>query len=70
MRTDRKKDLDTYYHDHLKMGIIRRLQDVKTWSELMGIQGAVFEAASREELATQQKLKEFETWKDNLEKSK
>ena len=70
MRTDRKKDLDTYYNDHLKMGIIRRLQDVKSWSELMGIQSAVFEAASREELVAQQKLKEFETWKDNLEKSK
>ena len=70
MRTDRKKDLDTYYNDHLKMAIIRRLQDVKSWPEIMGIQGAVFEAASREELAAQQKLKEFETWKNNLEKSK
>jgi len=52
------------------MGIIRRLQDVKTWSELMGIQSAVFEAASREELAAKQTLEEFMTWKDNLEKSK
>ena len=33
MRTDRKKDLDKYYNDHLKMQIIRRFMMVETWSE-------------------------------------
>ena len=29
MRTDRKKDLDQYYNDHLKMRIISRLMKIK-----------------------------------------
>ena len=53
MRTDRKKDLDKYYNDHLKMHIIRRLMLVDTWSEIKGIEGAVWEALSREEKAEQ-----------------
>ena len=53
MRTDRKKDVDKYYNDHLKMHIIRRLMLVNTWSEIKGIEGAVWEALSREETAEQ-----------------
>ena len=63
MRTDRKKDLDTYYNDHLKMKIIRRLIMVDTWSEIMGIDSAVWEAIGREEDADRVKEKEFEEWK-------
>ena len=44
MRTDRQKDLDKYYNDHLKMHIIRRLQMIDTWAEIKGIESAVFEA--------------------------
>ena len=53
MRTDRKKDLDKYYNDHLKMHIVRRLMMVETWSEIKGIQSAVFEALDREDKAEQ-----------------
>jgi len=67
MRTDRKKDLDTYYNDHLKMKIIRRLIMVDTWSEIMGIDSAVWEAIGREEDADRVKEKEFEEWKKNKE---
>ena len=63
MRTDRKKDLDKYYNDHLKMQIIKRLAMVDTWSEIMGIESAVWEAISREEDADRAKEKEFEEWK-------
>ena len=49
MRTDRKKDLDKYYNDHLKMQIIRRFMMVETWSEIMGIQTAVFADLDKEE---------------------
>ena len=70
MRTDRKKDLDRYYNDHLKLQITRRLMMVKTWSEIMGIQSAVYEALSREEQAEQAKLEQFEEWKKNQEKEK
>tara|TARA_R110002050_G_scaffold95492_1_gene198712 strand:+ start:741 stop:956 length:216 start_codon:yes stop_codon:yes gene_type:complete len=70
MRTDRKKDLDTYYNDHLKMRIISRLQDIKTWSEIMGIQSYVFEALDREEKAARKYLDEFENWKKYEEKNK
>ena len=63
MRTDRKKDLDKYYNDHLKMQIIKRLTMVDTWSEIMGIDSAVWEAISREDKAEQDQEKEFEEWK-------
>ena len=68
MRTDRKKDLDKYYNDHLKMQIIRRLTMVDTWAEIMGIDSAVWEAISREEDADRAKEKEFEEWKKTEEK--
>tara|TARA_R100000388_G_C7108602_1_gene95498 strand:+ start:281 stop:484 length:204 start_codon:yes stop_codon:yes gene_type:complete len=63
MRTDRQKDLDRYYNDHLKLRIIGRFMLVKTWSEIKGIQSAVFEALDREDKAEQEKLQEFENWK-------
>tara|TARA_R100001015_G_C4413573_1_gene16910 strand:- start:211 stop:420 length:210 start_codon:yes stop_codon:yes gene_type:complete len=68
MRTDRKKDLDKYYNDHLKLAIIRQLAQVDTWSEIMGIQSAVHEAISRECDAERAKEEEFEKWKENQEK--
>ena len=67
MRTDRKKDLDKYYNDHLKMQIIRRFMMVETWSEIMGIQSAVFAALDAEDKAEQDREKEFEEWKKNKE---
>ena len=67
MRTDRKKDLDKYYNDPLKMKIIRRLQMVDTWSEIMGIDSAVWEALDREDKAEQDQEKEFKDWKKNKE---
>ena len=69
MRTDRKKDLDMYYNDHLKMQIIRRFMMVKTWSEIKGIQSAVYEALDREDKAEQAELQQFEEWKKNQEKA-
>ena len=63
MRTDRPKDIDVYYNDHIKMGIIRRLQEVKTWSQLMGIQAAVHDALREEEQEEKIKREEFENWK-------
>ena len=69
MRTDRKKDLDRYYNDHLKLQIMRRLMSVKTWSEIKGIQSAVFEALDREDKAEQAELQQFEEWKKNQEKA-
>ena len=63
MRTDRKKDLDKYYNDHLKMNIIRKFMMVETWSEIMGIQSAVHEAIWREEEQERETKKEFEQWK-------
>ena len=69
MRTDRKKDLDMYYNDHLKMQIIRRFMMVKTWSEIKGIQSAVFEALDREDKAERAELRKFEEWKKNQEKA-
>ena len=65
MRTDRKKDLDMYYNDHLKLHIMRRLMLVSTWSEIKGIEGAVFEAMGREEKAEQLEQAEFEAWKND-----
>jgi|TARA_B100000586_G_C19765051_1_gene283565 hypothetical protein len=63
MRTDKKEDLDKYYNDHLKMKIIRRLQMVSTWSELMGIDSAVWDALNNEDKAEQDEQKEFKAWK-------
>ena len=63
MRTDRKKDLDRYYNDHLKLRIIDRFMMVKTWSEIKGIQSAVFEALDREDKAEQLEKEAFEAWK-------
>ena len=63
IRTDRPKDIDVYYNDHIKMGIIRRLQEVKTWSQLMGIQAAVHDALREEEQEERIKREEFEKWK-------
>ena len=63
MRTDRKKDLDMYYNDHLKMGIISRLMEIKTWSEIMGIQSYVIEAGFREKKAEQVDQELFQAWK-------
>ena len=65
MRTDRKKDLDMYYNDHLKLHIMRRLMLVDTWSEIKGIQSAVFEAIDREHKAEQLEQAEFEAWKND-----
>ena len=70
MRTDRKKDLDKYYNDHLKLQIIRQFALVDTWSEIMGIQSEVYAAISREEDADRAKEKEFEEWKKTEEEKK
>ena len=70
MRTDRKKDLDNYYNDHLKMRIISRLMEIKTWSEIMGIQSYVIEAGFREQKAARTEQKEFKEWKKLLKKAK
>ena len=67
MRTDRKKDLDKYYNDHLKMQIIRMFMMVETWSEIMGIQSAVFTALDNEDKVEQDEKNEFEEWKKNKE---
>tara|TARA_R100001530_G_scaffold16314_1_gene14380 strand:+ start:391 stop:522 length:132 start_codon:yes stop_codon:yes gene_type:complete len=40
---------------------------VDTWSEIMGIDSAVWEAISREDKAEQDQEKEFEEWKKNKE---
>jgi hypothetical protein len=69
MRTDRKKDLDTYYNDHLKLHIMRRLMLVDTWSEIKGIQSAVFEAMGREAQLDQDEKAAFQHWKDTNEKN-
>ena len=68
MRTDRKKDLDKYYNDHLKVQIFRNLMQVKTESEIMGIQSAVYEALDREEKAEIDQAQEFLKWKETQEK--
>ena len=67
MRTDRKKDLDKYYNDHLKMKIIKRLQMVNSWSEIMGSDSAVWEALQREENAEKKEQEAFEAWKKDQE---
>ena len=63
MRTDRKKDLDKYYNDHLKLQIMRQFMLVSTWNEIMGIQSAVYASIDREEKAENDLQKEFEDWK-------
>ena len=68
MRSDRKKDLDRYYNDHLKLRIFSRLIKVERWSEIMGIQSYVFEALGREEKKTVAEVEEFQIWKKNKEK--
>ena len=68
MRTDRQKDLDKYYNNHLKMTIMQKFMMVDTWSEIMGIQSAVYEAISRECDAEKAQEKEFEKWKKDQEK--
>jgi len=67
MRTDRKKDLDMYYNDHLKTRIISRLMKIKTWSEIMGIQSYIFEALDREEKSDRKDQVEFQEWKNSKE---
>ena len=63
MRTDRKKDLDTYYNDHLKMRIISRLMKIKSWSAIMGIQSYVIETELAQEKAEYAEQQEFKKWK-------
>jgi len=68
MRTDRKRDLDKYYNDHLKMGIIRRLQLVDSWKEIKGIESAVYEALQNEEMLEKMDKVQFDDWKKEQEK--
>ena len=68
MRTDRTRDLDQYYNDHLKMRIISRLMKIKTWSEIMGIQSYVMEAELNEEKAEHAEQEEFKVWKEKKKK--
>ena len=63
MRTDRKRDLDQYYNDHLKMRIISRLMKIKTWSEIMGISSYIIAAEVKEEKAQHAEQEEFEAWR-------
>ena len=63
MRTDRKKDLDQYYNDHLKMRIISRLMKITSWSTIMGIQSYVIEAEVAQDKADHAEQEEFEAWK-------
>jgi hypothetical protein len=69
MRTDRKKDLDTYYNDHLKMRIISRLMKIKSWSAIMGIQSYVIEAEMTQEKAEHAEQEEFQKWKNAKKRS-
>tara|TARA_R110002049_G_scaffold48813_1_gene140241 strand:- start:254 stop:469 length:216 start_codon:yes stop_codon:yes gene_type:complete len=69
MRTDRKKDLDKYYNDHLKMQIMRRFMMVETWSEIQGVESAVYEALDREDKIEQDEKAAFQHWKDTNEKT-
>ena len=63
MRTDRKRDLDKYYNDHLKMQIIKRLQLVNSWKEIKGVEAAVFEALQNEEMLERIDKVQFEDFK-------
>jgi len=67
MRTDRKKDLDRYYNDHLKMELVRKLMLIDTWSEIKGIQSAIYEAMDRESQAAQLEREAFAAWKKSGE---
>ena len=58
-----------YYNNHLKLHIMRRLMLVKSWSEIKGIQSAVFEALDREDKAEQLEKEAFEAWKKSGEKN-
>ena len=69
MRTDRKKDLDQYYNDHLKMRIISRLMKIKSWSTIMGIQSYVIEAEVLEANFERAEQEEFKKWKKKNEKN-
>ena len=69
MRTDRKKDLDQYYNDHLKMRIISRLMKIKSWSEIMGIQSYVIEAEVKEASFEHAEQEEFKKWKNAKKRS-
>lgn len=68
MRTDRKKDLDKYYNDHLKMKIINRLMMVASWKEIKGLESAVWEALDREDKAEQAEQEAFQEWKEKISK--
>ena len=68
MRTDRKKDLDQYYNDHLKMRIISRLMKIKSWSEIMGIHSYVIEAEVAQDKADHAEQQEFKAWKEKAKK--
>ena len=63
MRTDRKKDLDQYYNDHLKLRIISRLMKIKSWSAIMGIQSYVIDAVLTQEREDHAEQEEFKAWK-------
>ena len=69
MRTDRKKVLDQYYNDHLKMRIISRLMKIKSWSAIMGIQSYVIEAELAQEKAEHAEQQEFKKWKKKNEQT-
>jgi len=69
MRTDRKKDLDQYYNDHLKMRIISRLMKIKSWSAIMGIQSYVIDAELTQERAEHAEQEEFQKWKNAKKRS-
>ena len=45
------------------MNIISRLMEIKTWSEIMGIQSYVIEAGFREKKAEQVDQELFQAWK-------
>ena len=62
MRTDRKKDLDQYYNDHLKMRIISRLMKIKSWATIMGISSYIIEAEVEQDKAEHAEKEEFEAW--------
>jgi len=68
MRTDRKKDLDQYYNDHLKMRIISRLMKIKSWNAIMGVQSYVIEAELAQEKAEYAEQQEFKAWKEKRKK--
>ena len=68
MRTDRKRDLDQYYNDHLKMRIISRLMKIKSWSTIMGIQSYVIDAELTQERADHAEQEEFKAWKEKRKK--